>query len=349
MRLSEYLRDKVRLTLNKDYASHLLMVGLASMSCSETLINEIELLPRDCVIKIDTASQKLEIGRVNYHENTVSVNSREGIQILDDWFRRYTELFRNLRAKTSNITIDLSGGLDSRMSFILMLKSGVNLNEIDIRSRQGKGYTLEEDYGIASEIAKHFGFTLNNHEHFTGGELNYSLEDSINIALYARMCVHKQIYYAPAKNEDKHFHITGFNGETVRSRWDLLSLNNFIESWLGYAKTFSEGVREPLCESLKKILRHSIEEISKKKDIDINNFSEISTHLYRSTWGRSHFGSYIASDLMTNQYTFCPLSDYYLQKLKLDDVNCPDKNLLRAGRDVLKLFLKELESLFVTR
>ena len=80
----EYMSRRARLTLNRDYANHYLIMGYYSHAYSETFINEIELLPRDVVVKIDISSRTLSTERINYGENTVRLNSAEGMKILDE-------------------------------------------------------------------------------------------------------------------------------------------------------------------------------------------------------------------------------------------------------------------------
>ena len=84
----------------------------------------LELLPRNCTVKIDAATRTLSIERVNWQENSVRIDSQEGIALLDKWFALWTGLFRRLADITPNIEADLSGGMDSRISFLLMMKSG---------------------------------------------------------------------------------------------------------------------------------------------------------------------------------------------------------------------------------
>ena len=51
--LFDYLKDRVELTFNRDYANHMIVVNLADLSYAETMINEIHILPRDIQIIIN--------------------------------------------------------------------------------------------------------------------------------------------------------------------------------------------------------------------------------------------------------------------------------------------------------
>ena len=63
-------------------------------------------------------------------------------------------LFRNLAQRTNRISADLTGGFDTRIHFVPLLNSGIDLNRIRINSKQhDSNPVIIEDYAIASEIA----------------------------------------------------------------------------------------------------------------------------------------------------------------------------------------------------
>ena len=102
------------------------------------------------------------------------------------------------------------------------MKSGTDLGNLCVRSVEykGKAYTLEEDYGVASELAKRFGFRLNNTENLTGWALNYSIDDVVNSDFFSRMFRHIEFRDRRCRYEDKRFHITGHHGESVKQYWN---------------------------------------------------------------------------------------------------------------------------------
>ena len=149
--LTEHLKEKYTLTLNKDYCNQILCDSLVSLACQETPICEIKVLDKDLNIIIQ--KNMIKYYQRDYKENSIRLDSEEGIQVLDKWFYRWTTLFRNLKLHTNNISVDLSGGFDSRMTFMLMAESGMDLNEIRVNSINNEMKTHKEDYRIASEIA----------------------------------------------------------------------------------------------------------------------------------------------------------------------------------------------------
>ena len=124
-KLIEHLRGKHNLSLNNDYAKAFIASDLCSFAYQETLANEIEMLPRDCKVIIDTSTKIFEIQNIDYKENTVDIDSKEGIELLDKWFFRWTNIIRSIKARTNNIVADLTGGFDSRVVLTLFLNAGI--------------------------------------------------------------------------------------------------------------------------------------------------------------------------------------------------------------------------------
>lgn len=200
-RLLDHVQCKYPISLNRDYANMIMVEGLTSLSYSETAVNEIELLGKNVVLIIDCKHKSICHEVTDYKENTYSLNSAEGIRILDEWYEKWTGIFRKLKNTTDNMMVALSGGFDSRITFLLMLKSGINLNEIRLDSYEDKLHTHSEDYEIATSIAKYFGFKLNNKE-LSKDKMVYCLEDIINISFYTKMTFHKEMYYRKYKYID---------------------------------------------------------------------------------------------------------------------------------------------------
>ncbi len=158
-RLLEYVKTRFSISLNRDYANHILSEDLVNnIAYSETPIQEITALDKDAFIEIDIHGKTLTYKLLDYKVASVNLNSAEGMAILDRWFLRWTNIFKKLKEKTDQITIDLSGGFDSRIIFLLMLKSDINLDEIRVNSINDTLHTHREDYEIASGIAQHYGF-----------------------------------------------------------------------------------------------------------------------------------------------------------------------------------------------
>lgn len=101
--LVDYLKAKKELSLNKAYADFFTVVDLCSVAYSETMVNEIELIDRCAEITIDIVKNDLTINFHDYHENTVDIDSKECIAILDNWFNKWTGVIRNLQNITGGV------------------------------------------------------------------------------------------------------------------------------------------------------------------------------------------------------------------------------------------------------
>lgn len=327
-RLIEHVKYLYELSFNRDYANQLLSMGLCSYAYLETMVNEITLLSKNAVVEINIADRKLSIEHIDYEEGKYEINSPEGIAILDDWFRRWTGAIRAIKRKTNNISVALSGGFDSRVTFMLALRSGINLNEIKVNSINDGLHTHSEDYEIASQIAEHFEFGL-NHDVSWGRSINFSLEDILNICIYGKLPFHKEMYYKYSKFVDKRYNIPGSGGETIRAYWEMLP-QELMDSNIKRANRYPQQCRDEIKESIKKVLGHTYQELTNRCHIQDENSKGLSANIYRYIRCRNHFGTDSVENFLCNCYQLTPLLDPMLAKLKLSDSTCQDNNLLVA-------------------
>ena len=328
LRLLDYVKCNYEISLNEDYAKHFVISGLCSVAYSETMINEIQVLPKNAVIEINVKSKAFILNYVDYKENTVELDSEKGIQILDNWFFRWTNVIKSIKAQTNNLQIALSGGFDSRITFMLALKSGIDLNEVRINSIKDELHTHSEDYEIASEIADYYQFKLNG-GNFRTDAINYTMEDIVNISFYTKLSFHKQMYYKTKKYIHRRFMIPGSAGECIRSYWDL-DIAQMKKAQMKNASSLSRGIVEDLKKSQFKIMDNAFDIIGEKYKLKDAKSTDFSLNLYRDTRCRNHFGKGFVEDYFANVFSLAPLLDPELHMLKLSDEACTDKNLLMA-------------------
>ena len=127
--LEEYLSGKYNLSFNKDFADNFIISELCSPSIHETLIKEIIKLVPNAFIIININLKKLTINYKNQEDNTVPLESEEGLKLIDNWVNKWAYIFRSLKKKTDNISCDLSGGFDTRIVLSIMLNSGNSFNK----------------------------------------------------------------------------------------------------------------------------------------------------------------------------------------------------------------------------
>lgn len=335
--LFDYLKNKVELTFNRDYANHLIATDLAALSYNETMINEIQLLPRDEIIKINLTNKSLEFEKIDYKENSLFIDSEEGLNVIDNWFFHWTQIIKAIK---NNMIVDLSGGFDSRLAFMLVLKSGVDVKNINIRSINDKLHCHNEDFEIANQIANKFNFTINKTDLLQNKSINLSFEEIINSYLYNKLIYHKQVYYPYTKFNHILYHITGGSGESLRAHWDITPLDFIKHEITRIEKNYTKYTSEKLIKSITKIVNNAFNIVQNKYNITDINSTDITTNFYNETRNRHHFGKSYVESYFANIYKLSPLTDPNLHKLKTYSSKCSDKNLLIAL--IFSRYCKEL-------
>ena len=324
--LLDYLKNKFSLEPNEDYMNYMLIQELCSEAYSDTPIKDIKLLDKDAIVRINTTTSAVAVENIDYKISQYSVASEDGLKILDKWFEKWTGLFRNLKDNTNNIKINLSGGFDSRLTFLLALQSGINLNEIMVYSINDSLHTHVEDYQIASEIAKYYDFNLNK-GNLVNDAINFSLEDIINIYVYNKLPFHKELKCGYKKFKYKHYSFPGAGGENLRSHWDY-TIQERTDMYIQRVKRYKESVFERLTTSVQKIANPSYDAVKSKYHVEDSNSIDIPRYLYMETRCRHHFGRESVDDYFANSYILSPLLDPNLLQLKLTTEDCTDNNLL---------------------
>lgn len=310
LKLVEFLyKTNNRISFNEDFANHYLSSGITPMIPDETLINEIKILPRNCIVRINRNNRTLSYEELDFQENTVPIDSAEGIEILDKWYFRWTELIRNLRNKTNFITIDISGGFDSRVVSALWLSANINLGNILIYSTDKNTERFNEDLEIATEIANHFNFELNKKRGIK--IIPLEMVDSLNRPSYVELGFHKHRVHPTITYEDPHYRFSGHCGGLVRN-YPNKTLDEYIDDILRRSEQFDILTYE----STKKLLESKMGDFCAKYNLERSS-KRLASLLYRETRNRHHFGKEWIESYLYNKITLAPLSDPDLSKLKV--------------------------------
>lgn len=166
--LAEFLFSKnKRLSLNRPATALKRMPKVyGEQPCThETPVNGIMLLPPNKVIQVRKGllGQKFEIAdrpKLSFQEKNIDYEERM-FEYVRTWISRHcTMLTSNLR-----ITVDITGGTDSRASLALCLKAaeiaGVNLNK---RVHFNSNRKMQTDLEISNQIGKHYGFEVGRND-----------------------------------------------------------------------------------------------------------------------------------------------------------------------------------------
>lgn len=324
IKLAEYLKDKETLTFNREYAEAFLFTGLCSFAYGETLINEIEVLPRNYKLIINKKNNSINYEIINYQEHTVPLNSKEGLKTLDKWYNKWVNIIRSIKLKTNNISFDLSGGFDTRVVSALWLTSNIDFDNIKIRSNTAKIHVLEEDYEIASKISKKFGFKLNKDISDFNLIPFKEIDTILNISFYTKLGFHKEFYFRYERSDNTLYSFTGAGGETIRG-YPNETTDEYIEEILNSANKYDDSLEKP---SLNIIL-NCLNKI-KEKSYANDNDDELPERAYKEVRCRNHYGKAIVESFFYNNIALSPLIDMDLHKIKINDDLCEDKHLLIA-------------------
>ena len=232
--------------------------------------------------------------------------------MLDNWIDKWGYIIRSIRKKTDNTYFDLSGGFDTRTVLSIMLSSGVDINNISIRSAKDKVHGHDEDLMIANNISLKFGFKLNNltlDNNFT----DLSAKDTIFCTLYTKLGFHKEFYLKNKFFNKPRYAFTGGGGEYIRGS-PYCPINKFIEI-LSSKGNEIVGNGEKFYKSSKRICQKNVDIL--KKERKYNNDFEISSDFYSGIL-KNHFGKLAVEGFLANLYFLQPLIDPDLRKLKFD-------------------------------
>ena len=342
-RLLEHVKFKYPLTVNRDYCNYLMISLVAIQSFTQTAVNEVSKLERNALVYIDIKKKDLQIDLIDYRVHSVPLDSAEGISILDRWVDFWARVLRKTAQRTKFIQADLTGGFDTRIHFVPLLHSGLDLNRVRINSiKDDSNPMLKEDYAIASQIATHYGFKLNQPLP-ERKVLNYSLKDVWNADLYSQQTVRNlpSVYFSK-KVLDKVYHLTGSSGEVLRKTWHM-SPQKFIERECSVINSYPHSVAQGLARSTQNIIKSIYRSIQEKYQIEDPNSITIPQYLYHETRTINHCGKATLVSYLKNIITIVPSYDPEIQMLELKSSKCPDYNLLmillfvRYAPDLLKI------------
>lgn len=224
--------------------------------------------------------------------------------------------------------MDLSGGFDSRISFIPLLHAGINLRKLFFNSVADKFHTHPQDYAIASQMAAYYGFELNQSLH-NRSSLNYSLADVFNFNMYGCQTFSSIPRLWTQKNVDKVYNLSGYGGEALRRHWHG-SPGKFTENQSRKLRSYSPCLSRKLFSSMKNILESGFRSVCDKHGITNPNSEEIPQFFYQETRCRHHFGKLTLRFYFENNVKFSPVLDPMIRTLRLNTSACPDYNLLMS-------------------
>ena len=318
------------LTLNRAYCDYLLFADLCSVSHSETPINEIKILDKRAVIEIDLTTGEVGIRFTDYCEESVGIDTVEGLALLDAWHDKWVALARNLIASGASLEADLSGGFDSRVTLALLASNQTVLENTRFRSIHDSLHTHTEDYRIASSIATSMGFELNEPVGHKRPSSPFGRERTFGTSLFSKVGFHKELFFHSACFDVPEYRFTGMGGENIREYWSM-GIKEFIKKCDDRFNGYGEYLQKRFEDATHSIIERSLDSIqSVFNALGAPLREDELTHvLYRETRTRNHFGRSAVESLLSNTVALSPLLDKDLYRLIPCGKN-GDRNLLCA-------------------
>lgn len=263
--LEEYLTGKYNLTFNKDFGDNFIITYLLTYSLDETLINEIKQIPNDSFIVIKIKTRIIKIYNINYQENTIPLESKKGLNIIDNWIDKWGYIIRSLKNKGCNLSMDLSGGFDTRLLLSIFLNSGIDINDILVFSSTAKTHSHDIDLSIAKNISKKYGFKINNLKFFDDAT-NLNTKISLYNTIYLKLGFHKEFYLQKKIHNKSIFKFSGNGGEDLRGM-PCSKIKDYINK---QSSVNIKGHQKELFNSSINLLERTVSNLKKKKNMIMN-------------------------------------------------------------------------------
>jgi len=329
--LEEYLIGKQYISFNKDFTDNFIAEGLCSPSIFETMIKEITRITPDIVLIINIKKKSFKHIFVNYGENTVPFESKEGLEIIDKWVDKWGYIIRSLLKKTNNVSSDLTGGFDTRTILSIFLSSGIDMNKLLINSITDKKHCHQEDFKIASNIAFKYGFKLNNYNLDNNG-IEWGLKNTLFCSIYSKLGFHKEFYFRTKFFEKPRFQFHG--GGEIRG-YPGIPIRKYIEE----ISTQGKFLGKNFYYSSQRLCIRSVNFL--KKDNKYYNDYEISSAFYSKGRCVNHDGKTALEGFIANTYYLQPLIDPDIKKIKFNVNSNSTHDLIayifiRFAKDLIK-------------
>lgn len=183
----------------------------SQLTSFDTIIRGVRLVPADCALWIGSSGVRME--KTIHHPPDGSYGCQLG-HFISTWIGRLNTL---VDERTVQISCDLTGGLDSRAVFALLLSAAHGCdfhiaNQLQIRS--GKGLGMWKDRAVAAKLCEHFGLSLNGRLRRNPIRLN----GSGSYTLWKDLClgVYYPIYFPNAFPSGDIVYLGGGGGENHR-------------------------------------------------------------------------------------------------------------------------------------
>ena len=322
--LLEYLLGKFPLTFNDDYATWYQANTGAYFQYEETMIKEINTLPKSYLAVIDKAEKRLDFVRKKQRPR-LALNSPEGTGLLDAWQIKWSRRIAQMQRGCS-VEASLSGGFDSRAALAIFNSPFIDLNSPHIRfaSYGGEQHTFKEDLAVATAIAQRYGFRLNIIDP-KAEQTNLAPEMAMKISFLCKLGFHSHFNFRNKYVQNTLFRVGGNGGEVLRGYWEE-DVQNFVSTKSRYCRMKSLDAAD----SSRKIIVRSLAGIRRDYGIQDENDGQAVHLLLENGYLQNHFARYSYEHFLYGKVTLTPLIDPDLHSLDPLAGGNRDRNLFMA-------------------
>ena len=305
---------KYPLTLDKDYCIQYIFSNEQPINMNDTMLNEIKRIGKDYTIEINI-NGKVNFIENDYGINSIKVDSKEAIEILDKWHNKWCNVIRNLVKLKSPLIFDLSGGMDSRICFGLLLNSNIDKKNVIIKRNIPNKTSYEknfDDWDISQEIVDKYKYNERSNVKYSTekkyGDINkYPIFEEFDNLMFGNS---KICDYTICLSSNPIFHINGIYGDRMH-----LGGQNTISLYLTHKKKkFSKDMKK---EDIKLLSDY----IDKYSDIIIKKYETKNRPLFlgdfTSEYIQRFYGVKIANKIFQNDILISPFADPLCHKIQI--------------------------------
>lgn len=303
------------LSVDKDFCVQYIFSNEEPINMYDTILKEIKRLGKEFTIEINRDNKKVNFIENDYEINSIKVDSKEVIDILDKWYNRWIIIYRKLVKMNSPILLDLSGGMDSRICFGFFLNSNIDKNNVIIKRNKPKATSYKknyDDWDISQEIMDKFDYNDRCNLKFAKSETENEniipkiFEDFDNVNFgNTKICN----YTLPIFSEPV-FHINGIYGDR-HHLGDMEEIHHYLRhKKVKFAKDMKKEDMKILADLMDKHFQIILKKFEDKgRPLFVGDFS--------FEYINRFFGAKIITRIFHNDISISPFHDSSIHKIQI--------------------------------
>ncbi|MFD1215443.1 hypothetical protein [Microbulbifer celer] len=205
----------VKLHLNPGSAASFFLPGGfgETLISHNSVVQQIKVLPRNAQLRIVDGVFSVESRYPSFDKKYRSNREMPNLNVLQRNIVKWQARLRGLADNHSyDFSVEISGGADSRLLLALLLSSGVDISGINFLSNPSLG----NDYRIAGQLAKKYGFSLAPAMNRQANVERLSAFEQVELYLYGSLGAYHKTYFSRFRYRPKTFRLHGGGGGLLR-------------------------------------------------------------------------------------------------------------------------------------